>query len=449
VLGKKKIAMVMEDLQRAIEKLQGVGVAEVDMGGLVRAGDGRRGLAAWKSGYDAQVAARRSQIDRMIAFAEGHQCRMTALVQHFGDTTDKRGPCGRCDVCNPAGSMAGASGDAGHAPDTDECRELRTILRALEGRGQSTGKLFTELRLRKDRDDFDSLLEGLARAGLIEILNDTFRAPDGKDITYKKATITYEGRDPDDATLATVWIRGGGGGRVAKVKAVKKPEVAERKLTAAETELEDALRAWRSALAKKSGAPAFTVFADSTMRALAMAAPRTMEDLRMVKGLGPVKVEKLGAEILAVCREVGGGADTAAVAKKQEARPAVAAKDKVSSGFTARTEPVRPVAKKEHTVVATVHVSESRRVSVTPKVAMPAVAELTEAQAELEERLKQWRREEAAKAGLPSFFVFSDTVLRSVAVAGPKTLDELNGVKGMTMEKVDKFGAAVVGLCRG
>jgi ATP-dependent DNA helicase RecQ len=193
------------------------------------------------------------------------------------------------------------------------------------------------------------------------------------------------------------------------------------------------------------------------MRALAMAAPRTMEDLRMVKGLGPVKVEKLGAEILAVCREVGGGADTAAVAKKQEARPAVAAKDKVSSGFTAlkeyaataRTEPVRPVAKKEHTVVATVHVSESRRVSVTPKVAMPAVAELTEAQAELEERLKQWRREEAAKAGLPSFFVFSDTVLRSVAVAGPKTLDELNGVKGMTMEKVDKFGAAVVGLCRG
>jgi ATP-dependent DNA helicase RecQ len=456
-LGKKKIAMVMEDLQRAIEKLQGVGVAEVDMGGLVRAGDGRRGLAAWKSGYDAQVAARRNQIDRMIAFAEGHQCRMTALVQHFGDTTDKRGPCGRCDVCNPSGSMSGASGDAGHAPDTDECRELRTILRALEGRGQSTGKLFTELKLRKDRDDFDSLLEGLARAGLIEIGNDTFRAPDGKDITYKKATITYEGRDPDDATLATVWIRGGGGGRLAKAKAVKKPEVAERKLTAAETELEDALRAWRSALAKKSGAPAFTVFADSTMRALAMAAPQTMDDLRMVKGLGPVKVEKLGADILAVCRRVGGGAESTTVAKKQEARPAVAAKDKVSSGYTAlkeyaapaRAEPVRSMAKQDHKVVATVHVSEARRVSVTPKVVVPAVVELTAAQAELEERLKQWRREEAAKAGLPSFFVFSDTVLRSVVVAGPTTLDELKAVKGVGLDKVEKFGAAVVGLCRG
>ena len=90
-LGKKGIAMDKEAMDRAVEKLQGVGVAEVDMSGWVRAGEGRRGLAAWKSGYDAQVTARRTQIDRMVAFAEGHQCRMTALVQHFGDTTDRRG----------------------------------------------------------------------------------------------------------------------------------------------------------------------------------------------------------------------------------------------------------------------------------------------------------------------------------------------------------------------
>jgi ATP-dependent DNA helicase RecQ len=96
-----------------------------------------------------------------------------------------------------------------------------------------------------------------------------------------------------------------------------------------------------------------------------------------------------------------------------------------------------------------VHVSEARRVSVTPKAAAPVVVELNAAQAELEARLKQWRREEAAKAGLPSFFVLSDTVLRSVALTGPKTLSELAAVKGMTTEKVDKFGAAVVGLCRG
>ncbi len=203
-LGKKKIAMDKESLDRAIEKLQGVGVAEVDMAGGVRAGEGRRGLAAWKAGYDLQVEARRAQIDKMVAFAEGHQCRMTALVRHFGDTTDTRGPCGRCDVCRPQS----ASGAEGHAPDAEECRDLRVILKALEGRGTSTGKLFTDLKLTKDRKTFDALLDGLARAGLIAIANETFTNPEGQEITYRKATITHEGRSPDDATLATVWIRG-------------------------------------------------------------------------------------------------------------------------------------------------------------------------------------------------------------------------------------------------
>ncbi len=444
-LGKKKIAMVREDLDRAIEKLQGVGVAEVDMGGLVRAGDGVRGLSAWKSGYDAQVAARRSQIDKMIAFAEGHQCRMTALVQHFGDTTDKRGPCGRCDVCHPQGSVSRASGDAGHAPSTEECRELRTILRALEGRGQSTGKLFSELKLRKERDDFDGLLEGLARAGLIAIANDTFTTPEGKEITYKKATITFEGRDPDDATLATVWVRGGAGpGRVAKQKAVKKQTIVDRELGPAEMALEDALQIWRSKLAKQNGAPAFTVFADSTMRALAMTAPRTMEELRTIKGLGPVKVEKLGAEILAVCREAG-GPEGEAVGRKQDSRPATPAKEKVSSGYTALKEYEVPVSKQPE-VVASAQVPKSG--PGAPKMVATSV-ELSAEQMELEAKLKQWRREEAAKAGLPSFFVFSDTVLRSIVVAGPRSVEALGSVKGVTADKVQAFGAAVVGLCRG
>ncbi len=82
-------------------------------------------------------------------------------------------------------------------------------------------------------------------------------------------------------------------------------------------------------------------------------------------------------------------------------------------------------------------------------MAAPAVVELTAEQAALEARLKEWRRGEAAKAGLPSFFVFSDTVLRSLVVAGPKTIEEMGSVKGVTGDKVEKFGEAVVELCRG
>jgi ATP-dependent DNA helicase RecQ len=366
-LGKNKIAMGKEDLDRAIEKLQGVGVAEVDMSGWVRAGDGRRGLAIWKSGYDAQVTARRNQIDRMVAFAEGHQCRMTALVQHFGDTTDKRGPCGRCDVCNPSATMGGATGSAGHNPNVEECGDLRTILRALEGRGQSTGKLFTDLKITKERADFDVLLEGLARAGLIAIANETFTSSDGKDITYRKATITHEGHDPDDATLATVWIRGdagGGSGGSRKKSSRSKP----------------------SSKTGRFGRPASEGAKSGSFKGS------------------------------------GGGSAT------RFARPSM--------------EELRP-----DSVRATIHVSEARRVTPKAVVSAPAI-ELNEGQSALEAKLKQWRREEASKAGLPSFFVFSDTVLRGIVLAGPKTMGELERVKGVGTDKLDKFGAAVVGICR-
>ena len=58
-------------------------------------------------------------------------------------------------------------------------------------------------------------------------------------------------------------------------------------------------------------------------------------------------------------------------------------------------------------------------------------------------------KEQARVAGLPSFFIFSDTALRAIVVAGPKTMTELRAVRGIDVEKVEKFGAAVVGICAG
>src|SRR5665213_2109061 len=204
IVLQNKLKLDRDTLDRAIEKLLAAGVALMDMDGNVRASDDHGGEKSWQKNYESQVAVRRAQIDRMIAFAESNTCRMAALVQHFGDTTDRRTSCGLCDICNPSGESANAA----HQPTGEERRWLRLILSALEARSTSTGKLFTDLHLVKDRSDFDALLEGLARAGLITIANDTFRNPEGKDITYKKAAITHEGREPDDATLDTVWIRG-------------------------------------------------------------------------------------------------------------------------------------------------------------------------------------------------------------------------------------------------
>jgi ATP-dependent DNA helicase RecQ len=74
---------------------------------------------------------------------------------------------------------------------------------------------------------------------------------------------------------------------------------------------------------------------------------------------------------------------------------------------------------------------------------------LSEAQREVEERLKQWRRTEAAAAGLPSFFIFSDTVLREIVLAAPGSVSALASVRGVGPEKVEKFGAKVVEIVKG
>ncbi|MEZ4313829.1 MAG: ATP-dependent DNA helicase RecQ [Polyangiaceae bacterium] len=61
----------------------------------------RRGDAGWKAPYVAQREHKRAEVALMARFAEGHGCRMVALVGHFGDQEDSGEPCGLCDACAP------------------------------------------------------------------------------------------------------------------------------------------------------------------------------------------------------------------------------------------------------------------------------------------------------------------------------------------------------------
>jgi ATP-dependent DNA helicase RecQ len=444
-----------DTLDTAIEKLLATGVAVMDMAGDVRLAAGRDGEeqrgAGWKSSYEAQVANRRAQIDRMVGFAESNECRMRMLVQHFGDTSDTARTCGLCDVCNPAGS---GSANAAHQPTTEERGWLRAILRALEGRSTSTGKLFTDTALMKERKDFDVLLEALARAGLITLANDSFTSAEGKEITYKKASITHEGREPDEKTLDTVWIRGNvSAAAPAKKKAKARSSgtgaaPAERmEMNPQAEEVFERLRAWRTEVARPTKTPAFMILGDAVLRGIAARGPKTLAELHAVSGMGPAKVERYGAAVLAVCRGESGVAVTASAPSGDKAQSVRAPAADGLKAISINAETQRPM--RWEAQPTRVGVSASA-VQVKPRsVAMVTVVELDEGQRGLEERLKVWRKAEAAKAGLPSFLVLSDTVVREIALAGPRSLEDLRGVRGMGVDKVERFGEAVVGLCRG
>jgi ATP-dependent DNA helicase RecQ len=422
---KKRTPIDRETLDRTIEKLLVAGVAFMDMNGDVRLSDDHQpGKAKWQTAYETQVAVRRAQIDRMIAFAESTECRMHALVQHFGDLTDTASSCGLCDICNPGDT---GSAQAAHQPSTQERAWLREILSALENRSTSTGKLFTDLHLMKDRKDFDSLLDGLARAALITLTNDTFRNPEGKDITYRKAAITHEGRTPDDATLDTVWLRTS----IAATPSGRKNSTKSRSIktnapppSSPEAEaLFTQLRAWRTEVARPTKTPAFMILGDAVLRAIANTAPQNLSALHAVSGMGPTKVDRYGADLIAICR-----GDAPATRTESQPKPAGPPQPRLHlSPTTAQTSAVHP----------------NKR-----QPPAPPPPELTPAQLALEDRLKDWRREAARAAGLPSFFIFSDTVLRNITLAAPTSIETLRTIRGVAPEKLDTFGSAILTLCK-
>ena len=64
----------------------------------------------------------------------------------------------------------------------------------------------------------------------------------------------------------------------------------------------DALRSWRSATAREHGVPAYVVFHDSTLAAVAATEPRSLDELRGISGIGATKLERYGEALLAIVR---------------------------------------------------------------------------------------------------------------------------------------------------
>ena len=72
-----------EEFDKALEKLEIHGGARVDFGGRVT-----RGGTGWKKTYAIQAQFRAEQFEKVLQFTESSECRMAALVRHFGDVED-------------------------------------------------------------------------------------------------------------------------------------------------------------------------------------------------------------------------------------------------------------------------------------------------------------------------------------------------------------------------
>ena len=63
----------------------------------------------------------------------------------------------------------------------------------------------------------------------------------------------------------------------------------------------EALKSWRRDVAQQAGLPAYVVFHDATLAQIAEAKPSSPADLRAIPGVGPLKMQRYGQDVLALC----------------------------------------------------------------------------------------------------------------------------------------------------
>jgi len=73
-----------------------------------------------------------------------------------------------------------------------------------------------------------------------------------------------------------------------------------------------------------------------------------------------------------------------------------------------------------------------------------AVTEAHSADPALLEDLRRWRYQKAQTLGVPAFMVLHNRVLEAIVRLSQRTLDELEGVRGMGVYKVKQFGKEII-----
>ena len=69
--------------------------------------------------------------------------------------------------------------------------------------------------------------------------------------------------------------------------------------------MKEELKSWRTDEAAHQGIPAYLVFSNKTLKAIAMARPSTHSDLESITGVGPAKLEAYGHDLLRLIKQLG------------------------------------------------------------------------------------------------------------------------------------------------
>jgi len=247
----------------------------------------------------------RGKLDALLGLAEASDCRRVRLLAYFGETSL---PCGNCDNClNPPAvwdgtdaarkllstiyriqQMSGVSFGAGHLMDIVRGKVTDKV--TLYGHNTLStfgiGANFSELQLR-------GVLRQLIAMGAVAVQGGEFNTLQLTELSRAVLKGEVEVRLRESVSTPTERKRKGN----ARLSAVVKAPI---NLDSEGLLRYSALKAWRAEVAKEHNLPAYVIFHDATLAAIAQRAPQSMDDLQGISGIGVKKLEAYAAEVLRV-----------------------------------------------------------------------------------------------------------------------------------------------------
>jgi ATP-dependent DNA helicase RecQ len=258
---------------------------------------------------DGDVVFRRNasqHLDAMLALCETVSCRRGQLLAYFGQVVSTEG-CGNCDTClNPPESWDGT---------VPAQKMLSTVLRLQRERGQKFGagqsidillgkqtEKVTQFRHHElsvfgiGADLRDAEWRGVVRqllaAGLLAVEGD-----------YGTLVLTERSADVLRGDVKVMMRREVAAAKAARLPRARTGAAPAADLSPEQTPVFERLRAWRAATAKEQSVPAYVIFHDATLKAIAQQQPPTLSALSTISGVGQTKLDRYGEAILGVLAE--------------------------------------------------------------------------------------------------------------------------------------------------
>jgi ATP-dependent DNA helicase RecQ len=265
----------------------------------------QRRMIEESSGAEAFKRVSLGKLDALVGRAETTGCRRSRLLGYFGEATRTTG-CGYCDNCLSPPKL----------------RDGKVMAQKLLSCAYRTGQRFGAMHLidvlvgrlteRVQQFGHDKisvfgigreLNEKQWRAALRQLVAMDHLRPDAEAFGALKLTESARGVLKGETDVMLREETPGSPLRASRSRSRRGDlATAGRSGEAGDSTLVNALRGWRSEVAKKRGVPAYVVLHDATIDGIAASRPTTLHQLRDIPGIGDKKLEHYGDELIALVK---------------------------------------------------------------------------------------------------------------------------------------------------